>query len=418
MKSPKSKQDIDSNTNKFRAKVSCISGIQKGLALFLLEGDYILGREAPANFIVDESSISRRHLKFIVRQRKVEVCDLQSGNGTYVNGQKIERVTLSHGDRLRVGESEFVFTISNKETSPASMNDVAEVTKPTVLQEETTEHELEQNQPKRKIVSLLFFILLGAVIGLLAAQWFEYQKENQQVALERDKLEDLYDVVMASSSGNFGYAKAKLAVLEKQLKNNFLFEQAKDFVVFSMEFEKAETLASQGKWADAIETMKSLDLSGVWQEPLSSLKQQKNKRLQAWEKRFFLDLQEEFVRALEHKDKEKARDLLNRLGASSMEGGSLAPMKNQLESLLTSSQENLGDKVEEKRVKIPKKSKVTFQYTTDSQAQKSFSSSLDLFRSGSDRQACQNLRQLVKRARPKSVWREKAQSFISRKCMR
>ena len=75
----------------------------------------------------------------------------------------------------------------------------------------------------------------------MAAQWFEHQKENEKIVLERDKLGDLYDVVMAASAGNFGYANAKIAEVEKDLKNNFLFEQAKDFVTLNIEFEKAET---------------------------------------------------------------------------------------------------------------------------------------------------------------------------------
>ena len=75
-------------------------------------------------------------------------------------------------------------------------------------------------------------------------------------------------------------------------------------------------------------------------------------------------------------------------------------------------------KIKENAPEVSKKSVTPVRYMTEGQAQKSFSSSLDLFRSGSDRQACQNLRQLVKRARAQSVWREKAQSFISRKCMR
>ena len=206
--------------------------------------------------------------------------------------------------------NKFIFTISSENQSvekvanPKSqrMQNIS----PPLSSEETTQRQRTSRQPLRKWKSLAFFIVLGGLIGLAAAQWFEYQKENAKILLERNKLGDLYDAVMAASSGNYGYAEAKIDMMEKQLRHNFLYEQAKDFVVFSAEFEKAETLAGQGNWGKAIETLRNLDLSSVWQEPLSSLKQKKNKRLQAWERQYFLELQEDFVRALERGDKEKA----------------------------------------------------------------------------------------------------------------
>ena len=73
----------------------------------------------------------------------------------------------------------------------------------------------------------------------------------------------------------------------------------------------------------SIRNFKGIRFKRVWQEPLSSLKQKKNKRLQAWEKQLFLTLQKDFVRALEQQDKTKARELLDKLGASSIAGGSL-----------------------------------------------------------------------------------------------
>jgi pSer/pThr/pTyr-binding forkhead associated (FHA) protein len=422
LKSMSNKNSSSKAPNRFRAKVACIVGPQKGLALFLVEGEYVLGREPPAHFVVAEPSISRRHLKFVVGDKKVDVFDLGSGNGSYVNNMKIQQVQLSHGDRLKVGESEFIFTISSENQSVEKVaNPKSQRTQnmsTPLTSEETTQRHSASRQPLRKWRSLAFFIVLGGLIGLAAAQWFEYQKENAKILLERNKLGDLYDAVMAASSGNYGYADAKIDMMEKQLRHNFLYEQAKEFVVFSAEFEKAEILAGQGHLGKAIETLRNLDLSGVWQEPLSSLKQKKNKRLQAWERQYFLELQEDFVRALEQGDKEKAKQLLEQLGASSIQGGNLSPMKAQLESLLTRSDEATpirDDPVDKAANAVPRKAK---EYYSESKSQESFSEAIELFRSGEDRQACKNLKQLVRRARTQSIWQEKAQSFISRKCSR
>ena len=371
--------------------------------------------------VITERSISRKHAKFIVQTKAVQICDLNSGNGSYVNDQKSQQVCLRHGDRLRVGDSDFVYTVSDTDSTSVSVNTLPEVTEVTKLSKwraDTPKGDMRAPSSTNRFLSLSFFIILGAAIGLLGAKWFEYEKENQQIVLERNRLEDLYDVVMSSSAGNFSYANAKLKQVEPELKNSFLFEQAKSFVLFSIEFEKAETYANEGQWTEALETLKALDLSGVWQEPLSSLKQKKNKRLQAWEKQLFLTLQKDFVRALEQQDKTKARELLDKLGASSIAGGSLSPMKVQLESLLTSNEEgSKGVQLTEK----PTKEVITApvkRLLTEAKAQQEFSRSLQLFRTGSDGQACQNLRQLITRTPSQSIWREKAKSFLSRKCRR
>jgi pSer/pThr/pTyr-binding forkhead associated (FHA) protein len=37
------------------------------------------------------------------------ISDLQSGNGTFVNDQKVDMHKLQNGDRIRLGDASFVF---------------------------------------------------------------------------------------------------------------------------------------------------------------------------------------------------------------------------------------------------------------------------------------------------------------------
>ena len=154
LKSMSNKNSSSKAPNRFRAKVACIVGPQKGLALFLVEGEYVLGRESPAHFVVAEPSISRRHLKFVVEDKKVDVFDLGSGNGTYVNNMKTQQVQLSHGDRLKVGESEFIFTISSENQSVEKVaNPKSQRTQnmsTPLTSEETTQRQIASRQPLRK----------------------------------------------------------------------------------------------------------------------------------------------------------------------------------------------------------------------------------------------------------------------------
>jgi pSer/pThr/pTyr-binding forkhead associated (FHA) protein len=67
-----------------------------------------VGRAPRADFIVDATLVSRLHCRLTAGATELEVIDLESTNGTYVNGQRIARAALRDGDRLGVGEVEFV----------------------------------------------------------------------------------------------------------------------------------------------------------------------------------------------------------------------------------------------------------------------------------------------------------------------
>lgn len=68
-----------------------------------------IGRGAGATFIVDAPLISRVHCRITVGDEgRVEVTDLDSTNGTWIDGNKIETAPLTEGQILRVGRVEFV----------------------------------------------------------------------------------------------------------------------------------------------------------------------------------------------------------------------------------------------------------------------------------------------------------------------
>jgi pSer/pThr/pTyr-binding forkhead associated (FHA) protein len=62
-----------------------------------------VGRAARADFIVDAALVSRLHCRLTAGATDLEVVDLDSTNGTFVNGQRISRTILKSGDRLGVG---------------------------------------------------------------------------------------------------------------------------------------------------------------------------------------------------------------------------------------------------------------------------------------------------------------------------
>jgi GAF domain-containing protein len=86
-----------------------LSGPQEGQTFRLTEAPLTVGR-APTNPIqaLDES-VSRRHATFRWVGRAHQVADLNSDNGVFLNGNRVQEALLRHDDRVRVGAIEFVY---------------------------------------------------------------------------------------------------------------------------------------------------------------------------------------------------------------------------------------------------------------------------------------------------------------------
>jgi pSer/pThr/pTyr-binding forkhead associated (FHA) protein len=67
-----------------------------------------VGRAARADFVVDAKMVSRIHCRLTAGATELEVQDLKSTNGTFVNGSRVARSSLKNGDRLGVGRVELV----------------------------------------------------------------------------------------------------------------------------------------------------------------------------------------------------------------------------------------------------------------------------------------------------------------------
>jgi pSer/pThr/pTyr-binding forkhead associated (FHA) protein len=65
-----------------------------------------VGRAPRADFILDVALVSRLHCQLSAQEDRLEVVDLSSTNGTFVNDKRVERAVLASGDRLRVGRIE------------------------------------------------------------------------------------------------------------------------------------------------------------------------------------------------------------------------------------------------------------------------------------------------------------------------
>lgn len=87
-------------------------GAEKGLSLNLGPDDlgYVVGRLNTCNLVLTDYLISRQHFKIEKAGGLFTITDMESHNGTFVNGVKISTETmLAFGDTIRAGESLFSF---------------------------------------------------------------------------------------------------------------------------------------------------------------------------------------------------------------------------------------------------------------------------------------------------------------------
>ena len=74
-----------------------------------LKGDLVVGRAAPADLVVLDAKVSRRHCKIARSATGWQLEDLGSSNGTRVGGRAVKSHPLRDGDRIEIGRSALVF---------------------------------------------------------------------------------------------------------------------------------------------------------------------------------------------------------------------------------------------------------------------------------------------------------------------
>jgi ABC transport system ATP-binding/permease protein len=73
-----------------------------------------LGRATGADFSIDAALVSRIHCRLIATAGGgLEVRDLDSTNGTFVNGQRVQSAELASGDRIQIGRVELIAVRDN-----------------------------------------------------------------------------------------------------------------------------------------------------------------------------------------------------------------------------------------------------------------------------------------------------------------
>ena len=84
--------------------VYSVKRAKRGVSRALSNSPTIIGRSEDADVVLDDDQVSRHHARIELDEAgRPKITDLESFNGTYVNGQRCSTIPLTDGDVIRVG---------------------------------------------------------------------------------------------------------------------------------------------------------------------------------------------------------------------------------------------------------------------------------------------------------------------------
>lgn len=164
----------------------------KDLALkeFELTGQSMtMGREPDNDIIVENLLVSGYHARIDPAGREYVLTDLQSKNGTFVNGERVTSTKLKDGDQILIGKHTIVFTLSEEE-----IQEDQKLTEPTMFIEVAqgaSEAEAQEATPAG-LDSTAVSAERRAVLSFLSGGGDEYEIKKKLVKLGKGEEADVY----------------------------------------------------------------------------------------------------------------------------------------------------------------------------------------------------------------------------------
>ena len=84
-------------------------GGEERIAFILSRGEIKIGRTLNNEFVVEHPSVSKRHARITLDANDYSLHDLNSINGTFINGRRIRTARLEDGCEVRFGNASFVY---------------------------------------------------------------------------------------------------------------------------------------------------------------------------------------------------------------------------------------------------------------------------------------------------------------------
>lgn len=106
-------------TSRPKARLQILNGGFEGMTYELVAEETLIGRNPSTDITLLDEGISREHALVLFDEETGEfsIEDLQSTNGTRLNGKGVRSHILSHGDEVAIGHTVFRFELGGSGTS-------------------------------------------------------------------------------------------------------------------------------------------------------------------------------------------------------------------------------------------------------------------------------------------------------------
>jgi Nif-specific regulatory protein len=173
-------------------------GPLKGSVFPLDGGEFSVGRNPTNRLAVGDPSLSRQHCVIAKRGDQFEIRDLDSRNGTFVNGVPVHERMLAAGDEIQIGNSLFLFLVEETQTVPmpaVRLDERSVLTGATVILRSEDSRYL---QPDRVATTPLPTLRVARDLKALLKLSTAINSVRKLETLERQLMECIFDVVPAA----------------------------------------------------------------------------------------------------------------------------------------------------------------------------------------------------------------------------
>jgi pSer/pThr/pTyr-binding forkhead associated (FHA) protein len=87
----------------------------------ILSSITVIGRREDCDLCIPLMVVSKRHCQLSIEQNELNIKDLGSSNGTFINGRKIEEAVINPGDHIQIGPVSFAVQINGVPARDSTM---------------------------------------------------------------------------------------------------------------------------------------------------------------------------------------------------------------------------------------------------------------------------------------------------------
>ena len=132
-----------------------------------LDGSTVVGRHSECDICLPSEEISRRHARVEVTTDGLYVEDLDSANGTFVNGKRVRRSKIEPGDELKLDTVRFLVQAAGSESAAADNKASKKQAKPSAQPVAVADEEEKSGTSGAvKWAIVLTVVIGGAVVAL------------------------------------------------------------------------------------------------------------------------------------------------------------------------------------------------------------------------------------------------------------